>query len=144
GVPVHVATSGKLLLSSGGFANFANRAALTVEGAVEVESGSRLRFDDVGPARDLLVKSGASLIGDGVLQLDGSNRIVMAGDSSAVLKVVLNGARMTGGATLGISGAQTLTGTYDGPVRVQSGAQVFIQDAVFNNHFTIDSGAAVE
>src|SRR6185295_1792530 len=92
-VPMHVATTGKLLLSQGGYANFADRATLTLSGTLEIQASARLRFEEDKLNRDLIVQNSAKLLGDGSLEINRGNRLFMAGNSAAVVKVSLSGGR---------------------------------------------------
>jgi hypothetical protein len=61
--------------------NFAAPSSLTVGGELAIQDGARLRLDGSNPARDLTLDTGSSYTGDGTVQFEGSNRLVMTGNA---------------------------------------------------------------
>ncbi len=142
-LPVTIAAPGTLLLDAG-WGNFAVGSSLDVFGTVDLQRDSRLRFEG-GQAREMTVQNGGQLLGTGLLQLDGSNRLVMRGESAAQLKLFLNeSSRLAGDQPLALVGQQNLTGVYDAPVRVLKGSSATIFGATFNNTLTVDEGGSVD
>src|SRR5262249_32248461 len=114
------------------------------QGTIDLQGDSRLRFDQNLPPRDLTIEKGAQLLGTGTLLMSGANRVVMDGDATAIFKIVLqDSARSTGAGTLSLVGSQTLTGTYDSPVRIEKDSVSVGIGAMFNNLLTIANGGTL-
>src|SRR4029077_8158027 len=89
-LPIDVAAGAKLLLSTNAQVNFSAGSGLTVEGQLELQSGTRLRLDGSNPARDINLASGSSLVAVGTIQLEGGCRLLVPGDLDTTVGVVLN------------------------------------------------------
>ncbi|MEI6781670.1 MAG: hypothetical protein WCQ21_12210, partial [Verrucomicrobiota bacterium] len=79
---IDVAATGRFELPAGGYARFVDGGWLRVAGTLEVQDGARLRFQNDGAARDLTLQAGAILDGAGTTQIEGANRLVLAGDAT--------------------------------------------------------------
>ncbi|MHB8521011.1 MAG: beta strand repeat-containing protein [Limisphaerales bacterium] len=143
-VPVGVAATGHLLVSTNGYLNFRAGSSLTSAGIVEVQDGGRLFFENASPARDMTVLAGSQLFGNGVLQFYGNNRLMTAGDLTTGLALQMNdSSQVAGTGLLTLQGSQTLTGTYGSPLFVADGASVGISGATFTGSVTIQSNGVM-
>src|SRR5438552_7566716 len=97
------------LVSTNGFVNFTPPSSLTVAGELEVQSGGRLRVDGNNPPRDITLSAGVNIAGTGTILFEGSNRLVLAGNSSVsgVLDFV-SSSSISGSGVLTIAAGATL------------------------------------
>lgn len=145
-VPLRIAPLGKLVLDPGAYAVIVAGSAIVIDGgAVELGADSRLRLDGQSPARDIIARNGARLLGVGRLELDGANKLLLeSAVSSEWIFDLRESSRIAGAPELLLRSGQTLTGTYDTPVRIDSAAVVRVVDATFNQSLVIVSGSTVE
>jgi hypothetical protein len=109
-----VPAGGLLRMATNAFLTFSTNSSLTVGGAVEVQPGGRLLFDNQLPARDFTLHPGATLTGAGTVMFDGANRLILPGDATigvALLDFLANASRsnsIVGTGLLTIAAGSTL------------------------------------
>jgi hypothetical protein len=109
---------------------------------LEIQSAARLRLDSSAPGRDLILLAGSSLIGAGVLQLEGSCRLVVAGNLETTLQIVqLSSSQLIVSGTCTIRTSHSLTGTLDAQaVIVTSNATLSVSSATLTGPVTVRQG----
>ena len=138
-LPVIVPATGRFLVNENAYARFRTGGTLTLDGQLEVLGGGLLWFENEGPARDLTLRAGSTVLGNGVVRLSGPNQILMTGNAPFEPGLELRDTSRVAGAgwlTLG-GGQKTLTGTYDAPVAVAPGTAAFCSGAVFNKEVLV-------
>lgn len=144
-LPLNIPAAGRLTLNTSGSINLASGALLRVAGKVEVQSGARLRAENSAPVRDILLLAGGEILGDGVLELNGSNRLVPIGDAIAVVKIRLfDSSSVAGPGRLILYGNQLLSGgTYSSRLRIANGSVVELRHITIAGDTEIEPGALV-
>jgi hypothetical protein len=142
-LPVYVATGGRLLVNASGFLRIRS-GELSVAGTLEIEPGGRLREENYGPARDLVLKTGAQILGTGTLRAEGSNRVVLEGSADLPIHLDLqDSSSVAGTGALRFVGNQTIYGTFSGPVQFSSSAMVNVLNTTFDGDVLIEPGSLV-
>ena len=143
-VAVNVGAAGQLLVDGNAWTRFRDGGSLVVAGQVEVRPGGRLLFQNEGIPRDLTLRQGSAVIGSGVVQMYGANRLFMDGDAPFASGLELHdSSRAAGTGRLTLGGGQVLTGGYDAPVAIPTNATVSVSGAVFTGELRIDDGGTM-
>ena len=122
-VEVDISPTGRLLVATNAYMTFYAGSSLVSASAVEVQDGLWLSFANDSPARDLTLLPGSALLGTGVLQFNGTDRLVVEADVIVNLLLQMNdNSVVTGTGLLTVRGNQTLTGTYEARVSIDGGA----------------------
>jgi uncharacterized protein (AIM24 family) len=143
-VVVHVLPSGRLRLNTNGFMHIGSGGSLTVGGTLELQPGSRLRLDNDGTVRDLVVESRNQIAGSGTLQIYGNNRLLLHDDLDMAAHLELyDGSTVAGSGRLRVTGEQTFFGNYSVPMVIASNAVINVLNVRWSSNVLIEAGALV-
>ena len=143
-LPVALLPGGRWTQGDESRTSLRNGSSLVLDGVLEIRPSARMVSINEGSPRDITLHTPASLIGGGVLELDGSNRFVV--DGVADLQVLLqlaDNSIATGTGSLTINLDQTLTGTFTMPVRIHAGVTAWVSDAVFGSSLEVAPAAVL-
>ncbi len=144
-LPVNVLSGGKLSLTNG-LLDFTVGSSLTVAGELEILGSSRLRFDGSNPPRDLTLLSGSALSGDGVIQMEGSTRLVTPGDLDSTVGInITDSAQLIVPGTYTVRTSRSMRGTIDsGALIVTTNATITASSANFLGRVELQDGARLD
>ncbi|HLH57195.1 MAG TPA: hypothetical protein VKY92_26685, partial [Verrucomicrobiae bacterium] len=136
------AADGTLRVATNASMGFYGNSAAISSGPIDIQDGAQLSLFHDGPPHDLTLLPGSQVTGAGALQLYGNNRLITDGDVRVSAALRLNDSSLaTGGGILTLAGLQTLTGTYEDPVKIDIGTTAGINGATFTNQLTIQTNA---
>ena len=143
-LPVSVTETGRWLLPTNAYVRMTAGSYLALAGVLEAQAGSRLRLENSGPPRDILLQGGARLLGEGTLRFDGDNRMLVVGEVTAPMNLQLNDSSgVVGTGLLHISGRHFISGNYLVDLEFNPDAEVNVLNSKFGGNVLIDSGALV-
>src|SRR6185503_17298381 len=111
----------------------------------QVQGGGHARFDGSTPGREIRLMPGAVWSGAGTLRLNGSCQLIINQDTTVPGGLAVDSeAAITGTGQLTLNKAYSLSGIFNVPLNLLSGAAVNFSSVTFNGDLLVQPGAVLD